>query len=294
MKNTTTTATKANLEKLIATANKTDEANFAVNPIPSAIVTELETINKAMFTDACKALASKSKKEFFKAFFTVKVASGLAEKDTADAIKNAVSAKQFTLSVNDGGLIELVDSLKPISFNDVLAAKIKLLAFAHADQTATKADRVTAIKFYFGDYGKGYLDILTHNARQFASIGNCDSENTAETITLNANGKKSLEMLEAKYAKAKKDNPFVAKSNNALTAQIMDSVEYFINSTDTKLFSYHCKGLFQMICYRNKYGKLFIAKDTEAFNSLAIVYRYAFNGYKLPTADKTDIYKTIK
>jgi hypothetical protein len=49
-----------------------------------------------------------------------------------------------------------------------------------------------------------------------------------------------------------------------------------------------------MICNRNKYGKLTIANANDVLNSLAIVYRYAFNGYKLPTTDKTDIYKTIK
>jgi hypothetical protein len=103
-----------------------------------------------------------------------------------------------------------------------------------------------------------------------------------------------MDMLDKKYAKLDKENPFKLNSNNAYTLQITDTIAYFVEDTTTKLFSYHCKAVFQMVCNRNKYGKLTIASTNDVINALAIVYRYAFNGYKLPTSDNSDIYKAIK
>ena len=37
-----------------------------------------------------------------------------------------------------------------------------------------------------------------------------------------------------------------------------------------------------------------IADTNAVLNAIAIVYRYAYNGYKLPTNDKSTIYKVIE
>lgn len=283
---------KVTLKAMVKDVNSIENASYTDLTIPSDILAKLKEENDTLFENACKNLASKSKKEFFKAFFSIDIEKGLDEKDTEKAVKNAVSCKQFAIVVNDNGLLEIDTKSKVINFVDVLNAKIDLIAFKNADKKPTKADRIKANRFYFGDFGKGYIDILTHNARQFTSIGNADD--TKEEYTLNANYDKSLSMLDEKYAKLKKDNPFTLQSNNAYTLQIMDIIEYFVENTDVKLFSYHCKAVFQMICNRNKFGKLTIANTNDVLNALAIIYRYAFNGYKLPTTDKTDIYKSIK
>lgn len=288
MKNTT----KATLKAMVKEANAIENASYTDITIPSNILLQLKAENDELFDNACKALANKSKKEFFKSFFAVEIEKGIAEKDLEKAIKSAISCKQYGLTITDDGLIKIENKEKTISFNDVLNAKINLLAFKNADKKPTKADRVKANKFYFGDFGKGYLDIFVHNARQFTSIGNNDD--TIEEYILNVNYEKSMDMLNAKYTKLGKDNPFTLNSNNAYTLQIMDIIEYFVENADVKLFNYHCKAVFQMICNRNKYGKLTISSTNDVLNALAIVYRYAFNGYKLPTTDKSDIYKSIK
>lgn len=287
MKNTNTT-----LKAMVKEANAIENASYTDVTIPSDILLQLKAENDTLFENACKSLANKSKKEFYNTFFATEIEKGLAEKDTEKAIKNAVSCKQYALVINDNGLIDIDTKSKVINFADVLKAKIALISFKNADKKPTKADIIKANKFYFGDYGKGYIDILTHNARVYTSIGNIDD--TIETYTLNANYDKSMSMLDTKYTKLKKDNPFKLTSNNAYTLQIMDIIEYFVENTDIKLFNYHCKAVFQMICNRNKYGKFTIASTNDVLNALAIVYRYAFNGYKLPTTDKTDIYKATK
>ena len=68
-------------------------------------------------------------------------------------------------------------------------------------------------------------------------------------------------------------------------------LDYFVNGNTCKMTAYHAKGLFQMVCSRNRFGKLTIDDVYGIYNALAIVYRYAFNGYKLPTKDKSTIYK---
>ena len=284
--------TNKTLKALVKEANSIENINYNDVAIPQEVIKQLETENKEIFLNACKTLANKSKKAFFKSFFAVEVKKELTEKETEKAIKEAVSCKQSKLKVNDNGLIDIETTKKVINFADVLNAKIELIAFKNADKKPTKADITNANRFYYGSYGKGYIDIITHNARQFMSIGNADD--SKEEYTLNANYEKSLDMLNTKYATLNKENPFLLTSNNAYTLQIMDIIEYFTENTDVKLFNYHCKAVFQMICNRNKFGKMSIVSQNDVLNILAIVYRYAFNGYKLPTNDKSNIYKTIK
>lgn len=284
--------TNTTLKTMVKEANNIENACYTDVTIPSAILAQLKVENDTLFENACKRLANMTKKAFYKAFFATEIEKGLSEKDVEKHIKNAISCIQYALIINDNGLIDIDTKTKTIAFADVVKAKAELLAFSHADKDVTKEDKIKANKFYFGDFGKGYLDIITHNARVYMSIGNADD--SLEAFTLNANFDKSMSMLDDKYAKLKKDNPFKLNSNNAYTLQIMDIVEYFTDNTDIKLFNYHCKAVFQMVCNRNKYGKLTIANAYSVLDSIAMVYRYAFNGYKLPITDKSDIYKTIK
>ena len=279
------------LKQMVAEANAIENAVYTEFSIPADILEKVKKDNVELYEAYCKKLAGKSKKAFFETFMQVKVKANLPEKETEKAIKEAVSITQTTLKINDAGQIEIDYKLKPVSFADVIKAKETLLATKNADGKATKQDKINAIRHFFGSYGKGYADIITHNARQFTSIGNADD--TDETYTLNANYEKAMTMLNEKYSKAGKENPFANQSGNAYTMQIMDIVEYFLENAEIKLFSYHCKALFQMVCNRNKFGKLTIAGANDIVNSLAIVYRYAYNGYKLPTNDKSDIYKAL-
>lgn len=283
---------KNTLETMVKNANAIENAMYTETTIPTDITKHCDKLNLELFSEVTYKLATASYKDFINAFFNVKVKEGLKENEVMNAMKNAVSCKEYEIIVNDNSLLEIKAKIKAISFTDILNHRIQIEALENADYKPTAKNKANAVRHFFGTYGKGYIDILTHNARLFTSIGN--TNDSKEDIKLNANGEKSMEMLNEKYTKIGKENPFVNNSKNALTAQIMDAVEYFTDNTDIKMYSYHCKALFQMICNRNRYGKLTIAKDTDVMNMLAIVYRYAYNGYKLPTTDKTDIYKTTK
>lgn len=275
------------LKNLITKANEKKNAHYV--DVPSNIVTAVTEINNEIVTEYCKGLANLTKADFINAFFNVQVAENLtSDKDIETAIKNSVSVRVLAVSVNDNGLIELDENkIKSIAFTDILRAKISSLAFCHSDNKPTKADRITANKYFFGDNGIGYLELFTHSAYKFMCIED-------KTFKPNANYEKAFAEVAEICTKANKQNPFDKHSNSGYSEQIELLCEYFIGVEHTKLNAYHCKAIFQMICNRNRYGKFTIEDINTIYNSLAIVYRYAHNGYKLPINDKSTIYKVTK
>ena len=115
-----------------------------------------------------------------------------------------------------------------------------------------------------------------------------------KTENPNANYNKAFAEISSLCEKANKQNPFDKVSNTGLTEQINLVIDYFIGENACKLNAYHTKAIFQMVCHRNKFGKFTIENINNVFNAFAIVYRYAFNGYKLPTNDKSTIYKVFR
>lgn len=279
MKNTNTT-----LEQMVNNANAIENAMYTA--IPTEVVEKLQEENNAIFTNECYRLATLEKSDFINAFFNVKLVSGISEKEIEKAVKTAVSVKVFDLSINDNGLIEISTTEKPIFFKDVFNARCSYHANAHTDKKP-KEDKQKAIKHFFGDLGVGYCDLLTHSAYLFTNIDDIK-------FKPNANYTKTYNKVTEICEKSKKANPFEKDTNSGYNEQLAMIVSYFIGENSAKVTAYHAKAIFQMICNRNKFGKLTIADTNAVMNAFAIVYRYAFNGYKLPTNDKSTIYKVIK
>ena len=298
MKNENTTNTNTvNLAEMLKNANLDLTANYAVS-IPESITKAVDKYNDEIFAVECVKLASKSRKDFFNAFFIPTLAKTSNEKDFENNVKFAVSCAQKKLVVTDSGLLKLDDTKRIITMQDVINAKTNGIAKKHADETPTKADKAQAFKFYFGDDGKGVIDMITYQARIFASIGKIDD--TDEIIQGNPDFEKAFEKIAKAYEKQGKENPFATDNNENVSkakrkAQIENVVAEFIPVDDKlPLFAYHCKALLQMIASRNKYGKLTILSAVQALDALAIVCRYCANGHKLPENDKSDIFKVSK
>ena len=274
----TNTNAKAFLE-MVANAN----ANATFKEIPVEIVAECDKVNEELSKNTKDYFATLSKEEFINKFFNVSIPKNLKENEIEKHIKNSVSSEQISLYVNDNSLIEYKITNKPISFKEIFVAKLNLLAKAHADEKITKADKQKANEIYFGSYGIGYCDLLTHSARLFTNIDE-------KAPTTNASYKKTFEKVN-EICGENATNPFTKSTNSGYSEQISLVANYFIGENATKLNAYYCKGLFQMICNRGKFGKYTIADTNTVLNAFAIVYRYAFNGYKMPTKEKSKIYK---
>ena len=226
--------------------------------------------------------------DFRKAFFCVELSANIPEKELEKAVKESVSVKLSAVKITDTGLLEETSRVKTLSFSEIFSGKLELFAFAHADKKITATDKAEAYKHFFGSDGVGYCDLLTHSARCFMSIGT--ETDGKEKFKMSADYVKTFEKVNAEYEKQGKENPFAKVSNTAYSQQITDVINYFIPDNKVKFNAYHAKALFQMICNRGKYGKSVIADTLTVFNALAIVYRYACNGYKLPTNNRSTIY----
>lgn len=283
MKNTTNA--NATLQQMVENANAVENANYTA--IPTEIMEKAIEENNALFNNECYRIATLEKADFINAFFNVKLVSGIPEKEIEKAVKTAVSVKINDLSINDNGLIEINAVDKPIFFKDIFKARCEYHANAHIDKKPKK-DKQDATKHFFGDLGVGYCDLITHTARKYTNI------DEKADFKPNANYKKTFAKVTEICENAKRQNPFDKTSNGGYNEQIEMIYNYFIGENSAKVTSYHAKAIFQIICNRNKFGKLTIADTNGVMNALAIVYRYAFNGYKLPTNDKSTIYKVIE
>lgn len=278
------TKTILTLEQMVENANAIENANYTA--IPNEIMEKMQEENNAIFSNECYRLATLEKSDFINAFFNIELVKGIPEKEIEKAVKTAVSVKIFDLSINDNGLIEISKTEKPIFFKDVFKARCDYHANAHTDKNA-KADKQKAIKHFFGDLGVGYCDLITHSAYLFTNIDDTK-------FKPNANYTKTYNKVTEICKEIGKSNPFEKTTNSGYNEQLTMLVEYFIGENSAKVTAYHTKAIFQMVCNRNKFGKLTIADTNAVMNAFAIVYRYAFNGYKLPTNDKSTIYKVIE
>ena len=276
--------TNVNLETMVNNANALENASYSA--IPNEILEKMQEENNAIFNDECYRLATLEKSDFINAFFNVELVKGIPEKEIEKAVKTAVSVSVFDLSINDNGLIEISKTEKPIFFKDIFKARCDYYANGHTDKNA-KADKQKAIKDFFGDLGVGYCDLITHSAYLFTNIDDVK-------FKPNANYTKTYNKVTEICEKSKKANPFEKSTNSGYNEQLTMICDYFIGENSAKVTAYHAKAIFQMICNRNKFGKLTIADTNAVMNAFAIVYRYAFNGYKLPTNDKSTIYKVIE
>lgn len=279
MKNTNQT-----LETMVNNANALENAVYTT--IPNEILEKLQEENNALFENECYKLATLEKADFINAFFNVELVKGISEKEIEKAVKTAVSVEIFDLSINDNGLIEINTTQKPIFFKDIFKARCEFHANAHTDKKP-KEDKQKAIKHFFGDLGVGYCDLITHSAYLFTNIDDIK-------FKPNANYTKTFNQVTKICENSKKSNPFEKSTNSGYNEQLTMLVDYFVGENSAKVTAYHTKAIFQMICNRNKFGKLTIADTNAVMNAFAIVYRYAFNGYKLPTNDKSTIYKVEK
>lgn len=279
MKNTNLT-----LEQMVNNANALENASYTT--IPNEILEKMQEENNAIFDNECYRLATLEKADFINAFFNVELVKGIPEKEIEKAVKTAVSVEIFDLSINDNGLIEITTTEKPIFFKDIFKARCDFYANGHTDKKP-KEDKQKAIKHFFGDLGVGYCDLITHSAYLFTNIDDIK-------FKPNANYTKTYNKVTEICEKSNKSNPFEKSTNSGYNEQLTMLVEYFIGDNSAKVTAYHAKAIFQMICNRNKFGKLTIADTNAVMNAFAIVYRYAFNGYKLPTNDKSTIYKVIE
>ena len=275
---------KLTLAEMVENANAVENANYTA--IPSEIVEEMQEVNDSIFNGECRRLATLEKADFIKAFFNVELKKDIPEKEIEKAVKNAVSVEVYALSINDGGLIEIETVSKPIFFKDIFKARCDYHASTHTDKKP-KEDKQKAISHFFGAFGVGYLDLLTHSAYTFTNIDDTAFKPNAYYI-------KTLAKVTEICEEIKKSNPFEKKTNSGYCEQLTMICNYFIDADSAKVTAYHAKAIFQMICNRNKYGKFTIADTYAVMNAFAIVYRYAFNGYKLPTNDKSTIYKVEK
>jgi len=284
MKNTNTNA-NLTMVQMVENANAIENASYTT--IPNEILEKATEENNAIISEFCYKLATLEKADFINAFFNVKLISGISEKEIEKAVKNAVSVEIQELSINDSGLIEISTTEKPIFFKDIFKARCEYHANAHTDKKP-KEDKQKAIKHFFGDLGVGYCDLITHTARKYTNI-----EEKAD-FKPNANYTKTFNKVTEICTENGKSNPFDKSSNSGYNEQIEMIFNYFVGENSAKVTAYHAKAIFQIICNRNKFGKLTIADTNAVMNALAIVYRYAFNGYKLPTNDKSTIYKVIE
>ena len=276
--------TNATLIEMVEKANAVDNANYT--EIPTDIIAKATEDNKNAFNNECYRLATMEKNAFFNAFFNANAQKGLTDKNEIEkAILSAVSVPQKELTINDNGLIEISSGYKTITFNDVFKARQEFYSKGHTDKTPKK-DKNNAIKFFFGDLGMGYCAMLTESAYIH--------EIKSEPKTPNANYTKTANAVNEICEKAKKQNPFTKKSNSGYCEQISMVLEYFMTENVAKVTYHHYERMVKIICNVNKRGKLTIADENGVMNALAIVYRYAFNGYKLPTNDKSTIYKVIE
>ena len=284
------------VETMVKEANAVENANYTVMQIPQELTNALTSENNAVFTKECITLASKSRKDFFNLFFMPTLAKISTAQEFENIVKFAVSVAQKKLVVTDSGLLKIEPYKKIISMQDVINAKVSGYATKHADNKPTKTDKSKAFRFYFGDNGKGLIDMVTYQARIFASIGNIDD--TDEIIKGNPDYEKAFAKVADIYAKKGTDNPFIADnnifSNTKRKAQIENVIAEFVDIEKLPLFAYHCKALLQMIASRNKYGKLTILSAVQSIDALAIICRYCANGHKLPENDKSDIFKIAK
>lgn len=284
-----TTENTKTLQELIKVANESGIVfNKNRSNIPADITAKLEKLNETEIETVCKYYASMTQSDFIKAFFAVELSKNIAEKDIEKAVKNAVSVTLSDVKVTETGLIEECERIKSITFAEIFKAKTELLAFSHSDKKVTAKDKADTFRHFFGNDGVGYCDLLTHSARCFMSIGT--ETDGKEKFKMSAEYVKTFEKVEKEYTDKGKENPFKKASNTAFSQQITDTINYFIPENETLLNAYHFKGLAQIICFRNKFGKATISDTLNVFNALAIIYRYAFNGYKLPTNNRSTIY----
>ena len=275
----------ATLLEMVEKANALENANYSA--IPTEIMEKANEENAEIFNNECYRLATLEKSDFINAFFNVALVKGISEKEIEKAVKTAVSVSVSDLSINDNGLIEINAIEKPIFFKDIFKARCEYHANGHTDKTP-KADKQKAIKHFFGDLGVGYCDLITHTARKYTNI------DEKADFKPNANYTKTFNKVAEICENSKKANPFEKASNSGYNEQIEMIFNYFIGENSANVTAYHAKAIFQIICNRNKFGKLTIADTNGVMNALAIVYRYAFNGYKLPTNDKSTIYKVLE
>lgn len=271
------------IHQLIERLNASENAHF--NDVPQAVINEMSTVNASIIDAEASRLASLDKAEFFAIFFSPVLPQGLQGKDAEKAVKNAVSITTYKVFVNDNALLDIMEVQTAIPFKKVFDAKVKSFEFAHTDKKPAE-DKRNAYRFYFGDLGVGLCDLLTHSAFQFCDIG----ENE---LKVNQNYVKALHAVQELCDEQKKQNPFGKKSNNGYTEQLTMVYQYFMDNA-VNVTAYHAKAIFQMVCPRNKYGKQSIANTLTMFDALAVVYRYAYNGYKLPITDNSNIYKQPK
>lgn len=266
-----------------AITNANAQEGIKFDAIPAEIQKLIDTANQEIFNAECYRLATLAKEEFFTAFFAVELEKNLKEKETANAVKFAVSVTIHTIAINDAGLLEYGTAKKAITFSDVFKARCKYHANGHTDKDA-KRDKANAIAHFFGDYGVGFCELLTHQAYQFMNID-------TTMMATNAHYLKTWNSVATRCAEKKEGNPFEKSNNTGYGQQIQMAYNYFLGDSACKVNSYHAKGFFQIIVNRGRNGRLTINDEYAVLNALAVIYRYAFNGYKLPTLDKTNIYK---
>ena len=261
--------------------------------IPPVVEKILKKVSDDLVNTEAFRLAMLEKADFVAEFFcpSLPVSNTDKDKDIETAVKTAVSVTVPTVKINDSGLLELDTTVKVITFKQIYSAYVNHLAFSHADHKATKADRISANEHFFGKLGIGLLDLMTHSARKLTSIGTI--KDGAEKLTTNANYKVSKSALD-EFCKAQgKENPFDKDSNTGYSEQISTVLSYFTDN-EVKTNAYYCKGLYQMICNRGKYGAMTFADTNTAMQHLAIICRYVTNGLRLPVTDKSNVYKVIK
>ena len=225
--------TNTTLETMVNNANAIENATYSV--IPNEISETMQEINNEIFSNECYRLATLEKTDFINAFFNVALVKGIPEKEIEKAVKTAVSVEVFTLSINDGGLIEIGTTAKPIFFKDILNARIEHESKKHTDKKP-KEDKQKAIKHFFGDFGVGYCDLLTHSAYIFTNIDNVEFKPNAYYI-------KTLAKVTEICKEVGKSNPFDKDTNSGYCEQLTMICNYFIDNNVAKVTAYHTKAI---------------------------------------------------
>ena len=157
-----------------------------------------------------------------------------------------------------------------------------MYANEHTDEDKQR-DKKKATAKLFGVYGCGYAQLLTHSAVKH--------EMKADAFKVNADYKATLALVDKICAEAHKENAFNKDSKSGYCEQLALALDFFLGDRNSAKLTYHHYERFaKIVCNCSKRGKVTIADKLGVIQALAIVYRYAYNGYKLPTKDRSDIY----
>lgn len=203
-------------------------------------------------------------------------------------VYTAVNYASYTLSGEKVADLTIKRAYKGITIADVLSAKEKSLAFKHADQKVTKADKTIALKNILGDNISELF--LLFIDKSYCII---TKEENSTDIYHNIEFTHCYNTIQETIADGKK-NPFDNTSKGALQTQLQFIFSALLGEENSKKFiKKHALRLASALCNTNRKLSLNTASPLTAYDSFIYLARFALNDIMLPDNDKSGLHNII-